>query len=194
MNKQLRILLAEDDYLVLMGLKADLEQLGHTIVGQANNGYDAVELAKELKPDLVISDINMPKLDGIEAIKEINEELVIPSIIVSAYYDEKLINRATNEGVLYYLLKPVDLKELEISIKISLSRFEEIKELQLNLQDTQQALKARKFIEKAKGILMDRNKLTEPKAMEHLQRLSRNNNKKIIDVAKEVISADDFFA
>lgn len=190
MNKPLKILLAEDDFLVLMGLKSNVEQLGHHVVGEATNGQRAVELAKELKPDLIIIDINMPILDGIEAIKEINKEFFIPSIIVSGYHDDKLINRATEEGVLYYLLKPIDIKELRIAIKISLSRFEEIKELQHNLQDTKQALEARKYIERAKGILMDRQNLKEHEAMKHLQKMSRDKNKKIVEIAKELIHAD----
>lgn len=193
MNKPLKILLAEDDFLVLMGLKSNVERLGHHVVGEAPNGQKAVELAKELEPDLIIMDINMPILDGIEAIKEINKDLFIPSIIVSGYYDDKLINRATDEGVLYYLLKPIDLKELRIAIKISWSRFEEIKELQVNLNDTKQALEARKYIERAKGILMDRMNLKEQEAMRHLQKMSRDKNKKIVEIAKDLIEADSLF-
>ena len=193
MKKSLRILLAEDEFLILMSLKSYVENLGHQVVGEATDGLKAVELALETKPDLVIMDINMPHLDGIEAIKKINEKLYIPSIIISAYSDENLINRATEEGVLYYLLKPIDIKELKIAITISMAKFEEINALQHELNDTKKALDTRKYIEKAKGILMDRMNLKEPEAMKRLQKMSRDTNKKIDVVCKELIQADSLF-
>lgn len=193
MTKPLRIVLAEDEYLVFLGLKANVEKLGHEVIGMANDGEKAVQLALKEEPDLVIMDINMPKLDGIEAIKRINEKLFIPSIIVSAYHDEELINRATEEGVLYYLLKPIDIQDLKIAINISLAKFEEFKKLQYELEDTKNALEARKHIEKAKGILMDRLNLKEAEAMKRLQKMSRDKNKKLAVIAKEVINADSLF-
>ena len=193
MKKSLRILLAEDEFLVLMGIKSYVEKLGHEVVGTATDGLRAVELALETKPDLVIMDISMPNLDGIDAIKKINETLFIPSIIVSGYHDEKLINRATEEGVLYYLLKPIDIGDLKIAINISLSRFEEFKKLQDELDSTKNALEARKHIEKAKGILMERMNLKEADAMKRLQQMSRDKNKKLVVIAKELIEADALF-
>jgi len=193
MKKSLRILLAEDEFLILMALKSYVENLGHEVVEEATDGEKAVELALEKKPDLVIMDINMPNLDGIEAIKKINEKLYIPSIIVSGYSDEKLINRATEEGVLYYLLKPIDIKELKIAINISMAKFEEIQKLHDELNDTKTALDARKHIEKAKGIIMKRMNLQEPEAMKRLQKMSRDNNKKLVVVAKELIQAESLF-
>ncbi len=193
MTKSLRVLIAEDEYLVLMGTRSYVEKLGHQVVGIATDGLKAVELAIEKKPDLVIMDINMPILDGIDAIKQINEKLFIPSIIVSGYHDEKLINRATEEGVLYYLLKPIDLEDLKIAINISLSKFEEFKKLQDELNSTKNALEARKYIEKAKGILMERMNLKEAEAMKRLQKISREKNKKLVVVAKELIEADALF-
>lgn len=191
--RKLRIVLAEDEFLILMSLKSYVENLGHEVVGEATDGQKAVEMALEKKPDLVIMDINMPNLDGIEAIKKINETLYIPSIIVSGYSDEKLIQRATEEGVLYYLLKPIDIKELKIAINISMAKFEELQKLQDELNDTKMALEARKFIEKAKGILMKRMNLQEPEAMKRLQKMSRDHNKKLVVVAKELIQAETLF-
>lgn len=193
MKKPLRILLAEDEFLVLIGLKSNVEQLGYHVVGEATDGESAVQLAIEKEPDLVIMDINMPNLDGIEAIKKINEKVLIPSIIVSGYHDEDLIRRANEEGVLYYLIKPIDIKDLEIAINISMSRFQEFQKLHDELKDTKQALEARKYIERAKGILMDRNDLKESEAMKHLQKVSRDQNKKLVVVAKEIIQADSLF-
>jgi len=193
MDRKLRIVLAEDEYLVLLGLKSLVEELGHQVVGEATDGLKAVELAMEHKPDIVIMDINMPNLDGLSAIRRINEKLFIPSIIVSAYYDEDLIRRATEEGVLYYLIKPVDQKDIKIALNISLAKFEEFKKLQDELQDTKKALEARKHIEKAKGIVMERMNMKEEEAMRHLQKMSREHNKKLVDVAKELIKADALF-
>lgn len=193
MTQSLRILIAEDEFLVLMATKSYVEKLGHEVVGVATDGEMAVEMALEKKPDLVIMDINMPNLDGIDAIKKINESLFIPSIIVSGYHDEQLINRATDEGVLYYLLKPIDIEELKIAINISLAKFEEFKKLQEELQSTKNALEARKYIEKAKGIMMDRMNLKEPEAMKRLQKMSRDKNKKLVVIAKELIEADSLF-
>lgn len=193
MTKSLRILLAEDEYLVLMGIKSYVEKLGHQVIGIATDGLKAVELAMEKKPDLIIMDINMPNLDGIDAIKQINKNLFIPSIIVSGYHDEKLITRATEEGVLYYLLKPIDIEDLKIAINISLSKFEEFKKLQNELESTKNALEARKHIEKAKGILMERRNLKEAEAMKQLQKMSRDKNKKLVVIAKELIEVDALF-
>ncbi|MDQ0252827.1 response regulator NasT [Evansella vedderi] len=193
MKKKLRVLIAEDEYLCLLGLRANIEELGHVVIAEATDGKSAVELAIKKKPDIVITDINMPILDGLEVIKNINETLFIPSIIVSGYYDENLIKRATEEGVLYYLVKPIDFKDIKIAIEITSARFEEFKRLQDELQDTKKALDARKHIEKAKGILMDRMKLKEPEAMKRLQKMSRDNNQKLVDVAKDLIKADSLF-
>ncbi|HZG84847.1 ANTAR domain-containing response regulator [Paenibacillus sp.] len=193
MEKKLRIVLAEDEYLVLLGLKSLVEELGHVVVGEATDGVKAVELAIEQQPDIVIVDINMPNLDGLSAVKRINEKLFIPSIIVSAYYDEDLIKRATEEGVLYYLIKPVDQKDIKIALNISLAKFEEFKKLQEELKDAKKALEARKYIEKAKGIVMERMNMKEEEAMKHLQKMSRDHNQKLVDVAKELIKADSLF-
>lgn len=189
----LKVLVAEDEYLCLMGLKSNVQKLGHKIVGEATDGIEAVKLAHETKPDIIIMDINMPIMDGIEAIKKINESLFIPSIIVSGYHDEELINRATNEGVLYYLVKPINLVDLKAAIQVTLARFKEFQELQDQLQDTKKSLEARKYIERAKGILMDRMKMSESESMVHLQTTSRNKNKKLVVVAKEIIKADEAF-
>lgn len=191
--RPLKILVAEDEYLCLMGLKANINALGHTVIAEATDGIEAVELACKEKPDLIIMDINMPAMDGIEAIKRINKTLFIPSIIVSGYHDEDLIKRATEQGVLCYLIKPIDLADLKAAIQITLARFKEFQALQEELQDTKKSLEARKYVERAKGVLMDRMGLTEPESMKHLQQKSRNENKKLIVVAKEIIKADEVF-
>ena len=191
MSNKLKILLAEDEHLCMMGLKHNILNLGHQIAGEATDGMEAVKLAKEEKPDLMIMDINLPKINGIEAIKKINENSFIPSIIVTGYHDEELIKKATRAGVFSYLVKPIDCKDIKAAIEVALARFEEFKDLRTELEDTKEALEARKYIERAKGILMDQKGLKEHEAMKKLQTISRNNNKKLFVIAKEIIKADE---
>jgi response regulator NasT len=190
--KKLKILVAEDEYLVLMGLKSNLKELGHQIIAEAMNGKEAIELAKEKSPDLIIADINMPELDGLEAVKQINQKQVIPSIIVTGYSDDELIEKASKVGVFAYLVKPVGIEELKASIIIAMNKYEEFKEVNKELQDQKKALEDRKYIERAKGILMDTLGLKEPEAMKRLQNKSQEENTKLIDVAKNIIKMNDY--
>lgn len=183
--------MAEDEYLCLMGIKSNLKRLGHELVGEATNGKDAIKQALEKKPDLLIMDINMDSMDGIEAIKNINDKVFIPSIILTGYTDDELIQRAKDVGVFGYLVKPVDANDLKGVIEIAMAKFDEFKKIKNELEDVEKALESRKFIERAKGILMDRHGLKEAEAMKKLQQMSCNKNKKIIDLAKEIIKADD---
>ena len=190
MNKSLKILLAEDEYLCLIGLVTSLKQLGHEIIGQACDGEELVKIALEKKPDLIITDINMPLLDGIAAIKKINEKMFIPSIIVSGYHDKDLIERATKEGVFNYLIKPVDIWDLRVAIEVFISKFEEFQRIKGKLDDTEKSLANRKYIEKSKGIIIDRLHINEDEAMKKLQKMSRDSNKKMLEIAKEIIAAN----
>jgi len=194
MQKPLKILVAEDEYLCLMGLKANLERLGYEVVGEATDGEEAIKLALDKKPDLIIMDINMPSVDGIEAIRRINNKIFIPSIIVSGYHDQELIEKASGEDIFGYLVKPVDANDLSAAIKVAMSRYKEFKRLESELKDTKLSLENRKYIERAKGILMDRKGLKEAEAMKELQQMSRNNNKKMVDLAKDIIKADSLFS
>lgn len=190
MNKSLKILVGEDEYLCLMGIKSNLKRLGHEVIGEAANGKDAVKLALDKKPDLLIMDINMDSLDGIEAIKRINQKLFIPCIILTGYTDDDLIQRSKEVGVFGYLVKPVDANDLKGAIEIAMARFHEFKELRNELESIEKALEARKYIERAKGILMDRHGLKEAEAMKKLQKMSCDRNKKLLDLAREIIKAD----
>jgi AmiR/NasT family two-component response regulator len=194
MNKSLRILLAEDEYLCLIGMETSLKQFGHEIVGEASDGDELVKMALEKKPDIIITDINMPILDGIEAIKKINDQMLIPSIIVSGYHDKELIERATKQGIFNYLIKPVEACDLKVAIEVAMSKFEEYKKIMDKLQHTEKTLEGRKYIEKSKGILMERLKLSEAEAMRKLQRMSTDTNKKMVDIAKEIIAANNILS
>ncbi len=190
MEQKLKILIAEDEYIVLMGLKEVLENLGYSVIAEATNGKQAVEYALKYQPDLLIIDINMPILDGIEAIRKINREINIPAIITTGYNEKELIKRANDAGVFYYLVKPVDEIELKPAIEIVMSRFEEYSKLKNQLKEKEDALESRKFIEQAKGILMDKNNIKEAESMKLLQKMSTSRNKKMVEISKDIIAAD----
>ncbi len=191
MEKKLNIVIAEDEYIVMIGLKQTIENSGHNVVGVANDGEKLVQLAFEKNPDLLIVDVNLPKMDGIEAIEKINKKLVIPAIVITGYSKEEFVKRANKAGVLHYLLKPVDEKELNPAIEIAMGRFGDFVKMQREIQKKDKALTERKFIERAKGILMDRNGLKEHEAMKVLQKKSRDSNRKLIDIAKDIIKAEE---
>ena len=176
-----------------MGIKNNLRLLGHEVIGESGDGNEVIELALDRKPDLIITDININSLDGIEAIKRINKELSIPSIIVSGYDDKELIERATKQGVFYYLIKPIDIKDLKAAVEVTMAKYEEFSRLKKELTDTQTNLESRKYIEKAKGILMHRLNLNEMDAMKKLQKMSKDGNKKMIVIAKEIIRSNEIF-
>ncbi|AFK08134.1 response regulator with putative antiterminator output domain [Mesotoga prima MesG1.Ag.4.2] len=191
MDNSLNILIAEDEYIVLRGLKETLTDLGHNVIGEAMDGETFVKLALEKDPDLLIVDINLPALSGIEAIERIGKVKLVPSIIVTGYSSEETVKRANSAGVFNYLVKPVDEKELKPAIEIAMGRFKEFVLLKKELQEQGEALEARKLIERAKGILMDRNGIKESEAMKLLQKISRDKNLKLVVVAREIIEADN---
>ncbi len=191
MDNSLNILIAEDEYIVLRGLKETLIGLGHNVIGEAMDGETFVKLALEKDPDLLIVDINLPALSGIEAIERIGKVKLVPSIIVTGYSSEETVKRANSAGVFNYLVKPVDEKELKPAIEIAMGRFKEFVLLKKELQEQGEALEARKLIERAKGILMDRNGIKESEAMKLLQKISRDKNLKLVVVAREIIEADN---
>ena len=187
---RLRILVAEDDSLVALDLVEELQGLGHDVIGSAATGMEAVHLAQKLAPDLILLDIKMPELDGLEAAAQITVEKPIPIIILSGHSDAELIEKATNLGILAYLIKPVDVRELETTIRIVISRFGEFQSLRQEVVDLKEALETRKLVERAKGILMRRKQWTEEEAFHRLQRESQHQNRKIVDIAQALIAAE----
>ncbi len=192
-NENLRIFIAEDEPLVLQGFKAMVSGLGHIVAGVAMDGQTAIERIPELKPDLTIMDINMPGINGLQAIETINQTLKIPYIVVTGYQDPELLERAAQLGVFGFLPKPVDVYEIRSTIEIAMARFEEFTRLKNDLSNTQTALQERKILERAKGILMEKMSISEPQAMRHLQKLARDRNVKLAAVAKEIIEASTLF-
>ena len=190
MMETLRVVIADDESIRLMSLKAQLESLGLQVVGEALNGKQAVDLVIRLKPDLAILDIKMPEMDGLEAAKQIAAQYPIPVIVVTAYSERVLAERAIEAGVFAYLMKPISEEDLLPAILLARSRFREFTDLTKGISDLKEALETRKLIERAKGILMERRNLSEAEAFRRMQIQSQNENKKLAEIAQAIIMAD----
>ncbi|MCG3149184.1 MAG: putative transcriptional regulatory protein pdtaR [Verrucomicrobiae bacterium] len=188
--KQLRVVIADDDGVTLMVLKKILTVMGHSVVGEAGDGEQAVALANDLHPDLCILDIRMPKMEGIEAAKHIQAHRPTPVIIVSAHTETGLGSEAAAAGAHAYLVKPFAENQLKPAIELALTTFEKSQELTEKLQQANEALESRKVVERAKGILMRQTGLDEEAAYLRLQKTARNENRKLIEVARAIILAE----
>ena len=167
--RPLRIVIADNESIIRMDLKEMLEEAGHTVVGEAVNGQKAVELAKKYRPDLVIMDVKMPNMDGITAAKLISAEKLAPVLLLTAFSQKEIVEKAKESGVLAYLVKPVKEANLFPAIEIALSRFGEMQELEKELEDLKHSLETRKILDRAKGILMDAHHLNESEAFRRIQ-------------------------
>jgi AmiR/NasT family two-component response regulator len=194
MNSGLRIAVADDEVEMRDFFEKALPRYGHQVVAVAENGVQLVEHCRQLKPDLVITDIKMPELDGIEASSQICQERPVPVILVSAYHDPALIARAEADHVLAYLVKPIGLADLPPAISIAMRRFAELQALQKECKDLRQALTDRKVIEQAKGLLMKLAGIDEKEAFHRLQELASEKNQKLIDAAQSVLAVEKALA
>jgi len=184
-----RVIIADDESLIRMDLREMLTNLGYLVVGEVADGRSAVNQARELRPDIVIMDIKMPDMDGIEAAQILTEERIAPVVLLSAYSQRDLVQRAQEAGVVAYLIKPYREEELAPSIEVALARFREFKELEAQVSDLEVALETRKLVDRAKGILMDKQGLTEAEAFRKIQKMSMDNRKPMKDVAEAIILA-----
>jgi AmiR/NasT family two-component response regulator len=184
-----RIIIADDESLIRMDLREMLTNLGYLVVGEVADGRSAVNQARELRPDIIIMDIKMPDMDGIEAAKTLTEERIAPVVLLSAYSQRDLVQRAREAGVVAYLVKPYREEELAPAIEVALARFQEFKELESQVTDLQTALETRKLVDRAKGILMDKQGLSEAEAFRKIQKMSMDNRKPMKDVAEAIILA-----
>jgi response regulator NasT len=191
MTRSLRIAVAEDETCLKKYLQETLTLLGYQVVCLANSGRELVEQCKALRPDLVITDINLPEMDGLDAAREIYAFEPMPVIIVTAFHDPELIERAEDNHVLAYLVKPIKQQDLEPAIVIAMRRFQEFKTLRQDTDNLRQALEDRKLIERAKGILMRRSSLEEAEAFRRLQKLARDKNRKLVEIAQAVITMEE---
>jgi AmiR/NasT family two-component response regulator len=185
--KSLRVLIADDEAIIRLGLRTMLEDMGHQVVGMAADGPSAVRLAAREKPDLAILDIKMPDMDGLEAAKAITAKRRIPILMLTAYSDRELVERATKLAVLAYLVKPVKEADLRSAIELAMARFDEWQALQREAADLKEALAARELVDQAKKILMQRDGLTEHEAFLSIQRRSRNSRKTMRETAELIL-------
>lgn len=186
-----RILVAEDEAISRMDLCEMLENLGYTVVGQAGDGVAAVNLARTLKPDLVVMDIKMPELDGIAAAETLAQERTVPVLLLTAYSDREFVDRAVDAGVMGYLVKPFAEAQLKPAIEVALERWREVRQIQQDLAETKETLETRKLVERAKGVLMDSQNLKEAEAFRRIQRLSMNSRKSMREVAEAILLAHE---
>jgi response regulator NasT len=185
-----RVLIAEDEALIRLDLREMLEEEGFQVVGEAADGEQAVALAQQLSPDLVICDVKMPKMDGIAAAAQIAGNRVAPVVMLTAFSQRDLIERARDAGAMAYLVKPFQKRDLLPAIEMATSRFAEIKALEAEVTGLRERLEARKLIERAKGALMSAHSMSEPEAFRWIQRAAMDNRTSMRAVAELVLSGD----
>jgi response regulator NasT len=188
-----RIALAEDEPLMRNFLVETLSSLGYQVVASAASGRELVEFCRNHRPDLVITDISMPDMDGLEAAEEIYGFAPLPIIIISAYHDSELISRAEKNHILAYLVKPIKQQDLEPAITIARTRFQEFEAMRQEADNLRQALEDRKSIERAKGIIMKKSHLEEAEAFRRLQKIARDKNRKLVEIAQMILSVEEIF-
>ncbi|HEY4990526.1 MAG TPA: response regulator [Nakamurella sp.] len=182
-----RVLIAEDEALIRLDLAEMLSEEGFEVVGQAVDGEQAVDMATELRPDLVILDVKMPKKDGIDAAGEIVAEQIAPVVILTAFSQRELIERARDAGAMAYLVKPFSKADLLPAIELAVARYAETAALRAEVADISQRLEARKIIDRAKGLLMTHQKMTEPEAFRWIQRTAMDRRTSMQAVAGAVL-------
>ncbi|MDO5501533.1 MAG: response regulator [Actinomycetia bacterium] len=184
----LRILVAEDEAIIRLDLAEMLAEAGHEVVGQANNGEQAVEMATELRPDLVIMDIKMPVMDGLTAAETIGKDRICPVVMLTAFSQKELVERARDAGVMAYIVKPFTPKDVIPAIDIARSRWAQIEALESEIADLGERLETRKAVDRAKGILMKKLKISEADAFRWIQKTAMDRRMGMKDVADAVIS------
>ena len=189
--ESLRVLIAEDEALTRTILRARLEKLGHQVVAEAENGAQAVEAATTAKPDVIIMDIRMPEMDGIEAARRIVEHNPCAILFLTAFSEDTLVEKAGETGALAYLMKPFRKEDLAPALEIAVKRFRQIQTQQTEIDSLKDSLETRKLIDRAKGILMDRQGLTEDQAFKKIHFEARNKNQKMREIAQSIITAAD---
>lgn len=185
--KPSRIIIADDESLIRLDLREMLTHLGYDVIAEAGDGRTALDLAKKLHPDLVIMDIKMPDLDGIAAAEELTREKIAPVVLLTAYSDQALVERAKDAGVVGYVVKPFRETELMPVIELSLARFEEFRSMEREVGDLKEALETRKVIERAKGVLMEVHGLRESEAFHRIRKTSMDARKSMKEVAEAIL-------
>jgi len=184
---QRRVLVAEDEALIRLDLVEMLREEGYQVVGEAGDGEEAVRLAGELRPDLVILDVKMPKMDGIEAASVIAKDRIAPVVILTAFSQRDLVERARDAGAMAYLVKPFAKRDLVPAVELAMSRFSELQALENEVASLTDRLETRKVIERAKGLLMSAQNMTEPEAFRWIQRTAMDRRTTMKAVAEAVV-------
>jgi len=182
-----RVIVADDEPITRQDICEMLTGLGYLVVGQVGDGQSAVNLARELRPDVVIMDIKMPNMDGIEAARILTEERVAPILLLTAYHEQELVERAREAGVIGYVVKPFREADLAPAIEVALARFREFRILEKEVKDLQEALETRKLVDRAKGILMDTKGMTEAEAFRKIQKMSMDTRRPMKEIARAII-------
>jgi response regulator NasT len=193
-NRRLRVVVVADDPTTCQFYREALSRLGHQVVGVAHSGKSLAEECRALRPDLVIADVRMPEQDGIAAAEEICRDRPVPVILATAYHDPTLLARLPAEAIYGYLVKPFPQEALAPAIAVALRQFGRCEALRREAADLRQALEDRKVIERAKGILMKRAGVDEAEAFRRLQSLATDQNRKLVEVAQVILTAEEAFS
>ena len=183
-----RVIVAEDETLIRLDIVEILRGEGYDVVAEADNGEKAVELAQELKPDLVLMDVKMPVMDGISAAEQIVKARIAPVVLLTAFSQKELVERARDAGAMAYVVKPFTPADLIPAIEIALSRHEEITSLEAEVSDLQEQFETRKLVERAKSLLITKMGLTEPEAFRWIQKTSMDRRLSMREVAETIIN------
>jgi AmiR/NasT family two-component response regulator len=191
MNRPYKVLIADDEKPVAAGLQAQLETLGYDVIAVVHDGHHAIDVCRRSLPDVVLMDIEMPGLDGLSAARQIVRDPGTPVIILTAHGHPNLIDQAVEDGVLYYLLKPVTSPSLHAALQVAVARAREIRALRDDVTTLESTLRERKIIERAKGILMSRRNLSEAESFRLLQRQSQDRRMPMAKLAESIVQADE---
>jgi AmiR/NasT family two-component response regulator len=187
--KTYRVLIVDDEPVIRLDLRTMLETMGHEVVGEADNGVDALQLARTLQPDLVIADLMMPEMDGIELSRRLAKERIAPVLVLTAYSEPEMVMGADRAGVLGYLVKPFREADLAPAIQVAISRYRELRALEAQNLNLAQEMQARRRIGRAKRVLMQQLGLSEEEAFRRLQQTAEQTGKPLAEVAEAILLA-----
>ena len=189
--ESLKAVIAEDEHLTRTIIRARLEKLGHVVIAEAGDGAQAIEAARNHNPDVIIMDIKMPVMDGIEAARRILNETPCAILFLSSFNEQELVEQASETGALAYLMKPFRKEDLAPALEMAVRRYRQIASQSKEIDELKDTLETRKLIERAKGILMDRHRMSEEEAFKRIHFQARNQNKKMREIAQSIITAAD---
>ncbi len=187
----LKAIIAEDEQLTRTIIRARLEKLGHNVVAEAADGVQAIEATRLHKPDVVIMDIRMPVMDGIEAARTILDDTPCAILFLSSYGERDIVEQASATGALAYLMKPFRKEDVAPALEMAIARFRQIQSQKREIDELKETIETRKLIERAKGILMDRHNMSEEEAFKRIHFQARNQNKKMKEIAQSIVTAAD---